>query len=489
MAILVDLPSERAVLGGIIQHQGDAFFDVCDILNESAFTDKTNAIIYKCLKTILEREQRIDIPSVESVARELNLDHILSKREEVAHIDALFRTKIELPNVRKFAGKIRKLQIARLYRDQLKIAQDKLLEVTGNETINAILGIGETAILDFSSLVNDVDQNPKNIGEDIQEHVDFLIANPVESMGLSSGFPIWDASIGGGLRKRTVSVVAARPKIGKSTFGTNIELKVGLDGFPVLVFDNEMAEDDHKNRMLASLSGVAIDEIERGKFADSYKENKVRDAALKLSKIKVYFKSIGGIPFEDQLSIARRWLLKEVGLNADGTAKDCLMIYDQLQLLDSNDLSRGIAEHQALGFIFLGLHNFVVRYAVPMLAFIQLNRDGIDVETTGAVSQSDRIIWRCSNLSIFKKKSDEEKAQDGQENGNRKLVPLVARHGPGLSPGEYINMNMKGYCSQIGEGKTNFTLRKENKNKPPQPQAEENAQEDVEENGPEPTNF
>jgi hypothetical protein len=110
-------------------------------------------------------------------------------------------------------------------------------------------------------------------------------------------------------------------------------------------------------------------------------------------------------------------------------------------------------EYQAIGFLMTGLHNFALRYKIPILAFIQLNRDGVTKESVEAVSQSDRVIWLCSNFSIFKKKSDEEIAQDGPENGNRKLVPVVARHGEGLSDGDYINFHMKCWCGKITEGR------------------------------------
>ena len=62
-----------------------------------------------------------------------------------------------------------------------------------------------------------------------------------------------------------------------------------------------------------------------------------------------------------------------------------------------------------------------------MVTFVQLNRDGITKESTDTASGSDRIIWLCSNFTIFKRKSDEEIAEDGPENGNRKLLPLVSR--------------------------------------------------------------
>ena len=46
--------------------------------------------------------------------------------------------------------------------------------------------------------------------------------------------------------------------------------------------------------------------------------------------------------------------------------------------------------------------------------------------------------------------------------GNRKLVPIVARHGAGLHDGDYINMDMVGEYARLLELKT----RNEFKNQP-----------------------
>jgi len=174
--------------------------------------------------------------------------------------------------------------------------------------------------------------------------------------------------------------------------------------------------------------------------------------------MKLYHKSIAGKPFEDQLAIMRRWLVKEVGLNDDGTAKDCVIFYDYIKLMDSAGISQDLKEYQVLGFMMTSLHNFAVRYKVPIMAFIQLNRDGITKESTDSASGSDRIIWLCSNFTIFKRKSDEEIAEDGPSNGNRKLVPLISRHGGGLDDNDYINCNMKGWCAKITEGRTRLEV-------------------------------
>ena len=72
----------------------------------------------------------------------------------------------------------------------------------------------------------------------------------------------------------------------------------------------------------------------------------------------------------------------------------------------------------------------------------------------------------CSNFTIFKIKSDEEIAQDGVENGNRKLVPVVCRHGAGMEDGNYINCFMKGSTARVIEGKTKQDLMKNKSQEP-----------------------
>ena len=159
----------------------------------------------------------------------------------------------------------------------------------------------------------------------------------------------------------------------------------------------------------------------------------------------------------------RKWLYQHVGIDENGRTKDCLIIYDYLKLMGSDGISNSMQEFQLLGFQITQLHNFCVKHDVPCLSFVQLNRDGITKESTDVVSGSDRLIWLCTSFTIFKMKSDEEIADDLEENGNRKLVPVVARHGAGLDDGDYINMNMFGKYGRIEEGKTRNELKKSTK--------------------------
>lgn len=465
--ILCDPAAERAVLAGICTYGENAYLDIADILQDSSFTVDSNVIIFKCLKQLCENHQNtIDIASIYSVAQELGVSHVLSKKEETQHLKAIMDFPVSLDNVRKFAAKIRKLEIARLLRKQLELAQDKILEVTGSEPISSIIGLAEDSIFNFTSLLNDTDNNPEVIGSTVDEYIKSLEENKVDQVGIPTGFPVYDQAIGGGLRKGTINVIGARPKTGKTLLSDNMGRNVAKLGIPVLNMDTEMNKEDHINRILAMISEIEINIIETGKFSESPdKKNKLIKAAQELKELKLYHKSIAGKPFEDQLAIMRRWLVKDVGLNDDGTAKDCVIFYDYLKLMDSAGISQDLKEYQVLGFMMTSLHNFAVRYKVPIVAFIQLNRDGITKESTDSASGSDRIIWLCSNFSIFKRKSDEEIAEDGPDGGNRKLVPLVSRHGGGLDDNDYINCHMKGWCAKITEGKTHLEIKHNSKSK------------------------
>jgi replicative DNA helicase len=461
MIILCDPSAERAVLSIICQHGEKAYLDVADLISENTFTIDSNIILYKCIKKIFSTNacSSLDIATIYSAAKELNLDHILQKKEETQHLKAILDFPVNESNLLQFTGKIKKLEIARKLHSKLEDVQSQILNIDGSESITKILGLAEDPILNFSNTLEDSDNNPSQISDGLSDYLDHIKSNPIQQVGISTGFPAYDFAIGGGLRKGTVNVIAARPKTGKTLLSDNMGKNIAALGIPVLNMDTEMTKEDHIHRILAMMTEVEINQIETGKFAESpMLSNKIEDAVKQLDNMPIYHKSIAGKSFEEQISIMRRWIMKEVGVNSDGTAKPCVIFYDYLKLMDTQGMSQDLKEYQLLGFMMTSLHNFAVKYQIPIMAFIQLNRDGITKESTDTASGSDRIIWLCSNFSIFKKKSDEEIAEDGVNHGNRKLIPLISRHGSGLDDNDYINCHMKGWCAKITEGKTRLEL-------------------------------
>ena len=469
MEKLCDIAAERAVLSGILQHGEDAYLDVADFLQPNTFEDTTNQAVYKCLTHLYEKQgvKQFDQSSLMSGLQAIGCGWILDKQEEVKHIRSLMNGKTLLENVRVWAAQIRKLHIARMLRQQLQEACATINDLKGTEPIDQILGIGEAAVFDFTSLLQGSEQNvPILMGQGVDEYLDEIEANPVDIVGISSGMPYYDQAIGGGFRRQTVSLIGARQKIGKSMMSANMGLHISSkSNMPVLYLDTEMVQRDHWSRLLPNIGvslgiKVTINELETGKYAaNEFKKKKIREGAAHLKTAPFYYLNVSGKPFEEVISIMRRWVTKVVGCDETGKRNDCLIIYDYLKMMSGDGLNDSMKEYQVLGFMTTTLHNFAVRADVPVLTMTQLNRDGIDDESSGVISGSDRILNLVTNFTIYKVKSDEEMADIGVEHGNRKLVPICARHGEGLQPGDYINVIFDGKYGRIIEGETKNNLK------------------------------
>lgn len=466
MNCLSDPISEKYVLSCIYNYGDDAYYEIADIICENCFSVDYNIYFFKCLKHAIVKQEikTIDIGTVQSAANSINLDKIINKKDVAEHIKNVIACSTSVDNVRKMAVKLKKLQIARLLKEEIRKAEDKILDINGEEDVGSILGIADQISYNISDQINDNSSNPTRVADYIDEYYEDIKNREVKSVGISTGYPIYDDCIGGGLRPASVSLIGARTKNGKSLIGTNIGLHVaGNLKTPVLVLDTELTLEEHMTRFVALGSKTPPKMLETGDFKNNPKYKIAVDdfkEKIKQREVDYYHRTVANKPFDEHLGIMRRWIMKHVGVNGDGSANKCLIIYDWLRPSYAG-MSERLQEHQSMGLMMTELHNFAVKYKVPILSFIQLNRDGITSEGTEVIAQSDRIGWFCSNFSIFKRKSPEELSEDGEENGNCKLIPIVARHGPGIEQSNYINFFFDKSCLRIKEGRTKFAIMNE----------------------------
>lgn len=464
---LVDYAAERAVLSGIFLYGEAAYDDVSDVIGQpTVFVDETNQALYKCFEYLIEKRElkELDKSSVMSAANELGYGFMFENPDELSHVKAIMNSQVKPDNVRHWAAQIRKLQIARLLKVQLSSAMVDIDKITGNESIDQILGMAENAVFDFGQLINQSnDTDPTLLGDGIYEYYKHLAANPVEQVGVSTGFKYYDQYIGGGFRRKTVSLLGARTGVGKSLISDNIALHVSsVLGIPVLYLDTEMSKEDHWHRVGANAADIIIPRLETGKFgSDADEKRRLKKAIAQIQDAKFWYQNISGRPVEETISIMRRWLKQRVGYDKNGRMNDCLIIYDYIKMMSAEGITAALQEYQTLGFMMTGLHNFAVKYDVPIFALTQLNKDGIDKETTGVVAGSDRITWLATNLAVYKPKSDEEvEADGGLKNGTHKLVVIKSRHGGGTPHGDWLNLKMTGDKARIVEGETHINLKK-----------------------------
>lgn len=479
MEHLIDPAAERAVLAAVCTYGADAYADVSDLVTPKSFGIDSNQVLWRCLEYVFADDPRavVDYPTLMSAAAALGVADLLAGQTEQAHLRAVLHFPVAQANARKMAGALKKLEFIRHSRATVQGVLDDVDSMTGAESIDNIIARIVTPILDNSAKLDQAGGSaPVAVGSGVRDFAAHLAANRRETVGISSGYRGFDRAIGGGFRPATVNCIGARPGTGKTLLAMNMGVRIasgaGCDwpnfnpanAVPVLDLDTEMTKEDQWARMMAMLSGVKIDDIETGAYArDPAKRHAIEQAIDNLETIPYDFLSIAGQRYEETESVMRRWVTKRVGLNDDGTAKPCLIIFDYLKLMDSEAMTAGkMQEFQVLGFMMTRLHNFAVRYRVPFLTFVQLNRDGINLEDTSAVSQSDRIIWLASNFSIYKPKSEEEMAEQvgNKVKYNRKLIPLKTRHGEGLGYGDYVNFMSYGATARIVEGPTRDELSK-----------------------------
>jgi replicative DNA helicase len=458
-----DLAAERAVLAGVAQYGLEALLEV-DFIDDQCFKDNINANIFTCLKQVAMSGAKIEFSAILSKANELGIHSILSKPEEIAFLRSLFNFPIHKENIIMYATKLAKIKLVGDMRKIIKACDEELLNCTGEEEINDLISKVEGPVLDLVFKTYRTDNNkPVIMGEELDDYIQHLIDNPSDYVGISTGFSEFDRAIGGGCRRAGVTLIGARPKTGKSLFADAVALHVaGKLGIPVLMLDTEMGKKDHYDRILANIADVKINDISTGKFSESIiQTEKVKAAAQQLKNIPYHYLSIAGESFESILSSMRKWIYQHVGFDENGKTKDCIIIYDYLKLMNSDSIA-DMQEYQALGFLITQLHNFCVKFDVPCLSFVQINRDGVTKESSDVASGSDRLVWLCTSFTIFKAKSAEEQAED-RENGvakpfNRKLVPVVSRFGGCLEDGDYINVMLTGDVARLQEGPTRNEL-------------------------------
>ncbi len=459
-----DIASERAVLSSICQYGQSGLLEVSDLLSTGTFTDTNNQVLYKVFTNILAVQDKIDLASIISTANEINMVNFIEKDENIRYIRSLLNFPVRLENVRLYAKKLKKLEIARVAQTKHKLAFDELGLITGKETINEILAISEKPINELYVELNDKTDGPELIFSGAAEIIQDKIDNPNDNIGLPTPFPRFNASIGGGMRKGGVTLVVARTGNGKSIFAKDCGIHLAQLGVPVLYLDTEMVKAEQLPRILGGLSKVNTTRIETGKIGKSEIERtRVFNTIKQNENIPFYHLVVAGKDFDEILAIIRRWILKTVGYDDNGKVKNCLVIYDYFKLM-SSDILKSMEEYQAMGFQISKMADFSKEFDFPVLSFVQVNRDGITKETSDIIAQSDRLLWICTSCTILKRKSAEEIAVEGDHNGNAKMIPLKARFGPGLEAGDYINMTFDGNTTSFHELSTRNEAMKKDKN-------------------------
>ena len=433
---------EDSILAGIIAGGKDHFAETIDVLSEKTFEIRDNKIVYQCCYELFEENKSINSGAVASKCKEYNVD--------LFKLPILTIVPAELSSARELALKLKSRLAIKESTNLHRAAIDKLAQMSATENIQNIFSVSESTLFDLISKFSTSNEDVLHFKSVARDLVNYWGSNPSENVGLPTPWPRFNKSIGGGMRTG-VTLIGARSGVGKTSISVVIANYLASQDVPVLILDTEMEYKDILPRILSNMSEVEISKIESGSFSQSDFETKALSGALtKLEQSPLYYKSVAGSSFNEILSTIRRFIYTTVGLNKEGKANQCLIIYDYFKIMDSGDIS-DMQEYQAMGFQISKLTDFCKMFDIPCLSFVQLNRDGVAKEGTDVIAQSDRLLWLCNSFSIFKPKTAEEMDMDDYSNGNRKMITLKSRYGGENVYGEYIPMQWKGNICSLKE--------------------------------------
>lgn len=450
---MVNDEAEKSLIGNVLRYGYDAYIDASEFITSSEYlTDFDLQIIWDCLKEVFENDAqaKLDYGTVYAAGKRIGCENKVEKLRP--YLKELFQLRTQRDNLRKDAVRLVKAKVIRDGKMAIATAGDNAESLSGEESIDKIISTIEGPIFDFTGKLNGEEESPF-MGDGAIELMEHLGTNPRDMIGISTGFGGYDIAIGGGLQRGDANFIAARPKKGKSSIAAAVGLHVASElNTSVLLIDTEMRKSRQQIRMVSNLSGVPMNDIKTGRFYGNHEaRTAVEAAAKKLSAIPFQYKNVSGMDFDSVISYIRRWIVKHVGTDENGKTRDAVLIYDYFKLCDDSSLGKGMGEHQVLGFQLMKLVNLILKYDISNLNFVQQNRGGIDEDTSDTIAGSDRILMFCGSMGLFQAKTAEEIAEDGPQNGNRKLKVIDSRDGEGTQYGNWIDMNFDMPINRITE--------------------------------------
>jgi replicative DNA helicase len=316
------------------------------------------------------------------------------------------------------------------------LLSDRCLSIIENAKDGAssvdLLGSAEASIMDLSVSKYNINE-PINLGEDLKNYIESMRTKSIDMSGLSTGFPILDRQIDG-MINGTLLVIAARKKMGKSAFLSNIAKHVAyIQKKPVLYVDTELTFEEWRPRILAAMSGVDEREIKHGGYDDET-YNKLLRAESIISKGKLFHEYMPGYSVDKLVALYKKYKYKEdIGL----------IVFDYLKEPDSSSIDRQRKEYQLLGDITTKLKDLAGQLNIPALTAVQLNRDN-------DVADSDRIARYADVVAHWKHRPKDEIEEGGNDCGGYKLEIRDTRRG-GATNQHGIGYNFFKTCLMIRE--------------------------------------
>jgi replicative DNA helicase len=184
------------------------------------------------------------------------------------------------------------------------------------------------------------------------------------TIGLPTGLCIDELM--NGLCAPDLTIIAARPGMGKTALAITKMLNICSNGTPASFFSLEMSEDQLLMRMLSVVSGLPHSMIRNPASMGQTELERVYQASKNIKQMPIYIDDTAGISIQHIRSRAIR-MKKEFDIKA--------LFVDYLQLVSPGEMQRGRSRDNELGVISKGLKHIAKELNIPVVALSQLSRE------------------------------------------------------------------------------------------------------------------
>lgn len=395
-----DVEAEEVILGAILIEKG-AFDRVADALKPKMFYQEAHEHIFSAMVSLSDRHVPIDFMTMKD---ELERKGVLDLIGGAYGLVKLTNKVVSSAHIEAHAEIIKGYFIKR----ELGRASSMILEHSLDPTISPqenielaerlILEIGQSSVGSEMITISDVMRNALNQINEWGKNDSYIT-------GVATGFSELD-SVTRGWQPTDLIILGARPSVGKTAMALTYAKAAAESGTTVGVWSLEMKSVMLGIRMLASESGVYMNNLQIGRLDDMAKRATIT-AAEKLSKLPILFDEGMNVTI-NSLKRRARVMKKKNNLG--------LIIIDYLQLMSGSEDKKGNRE-QEISAISRGLKSIANELAIPVIALSQLSREGggdtnwevgpkvSALRESGAIEQDADVIimyWAPSDADILK---------------------------------------------------------------------------------------
>lgn len=417
LSLPYDEELERAVLGSIISFPESLDLVFSRLKPEDFFSEK-NRILYLTLFSIYSdwgviepNTIKIYLEKTGNYDKAGGLDYIIRLIEDASPpsvlpqlIDSLREKKILRALIQTSQTIIQKAKSKPKDIDSLlEEAENLIFKITENKEITPYYSLSDV-LKETLSIINE------------------LAKKETVVTGIPTGFYDIDR-LTTGFHPGDLVVVAARPGMGKTSFGLSIlhHLSI-LNSIPTAFFSLEMSKEQIAMRLLGEGTRIPLRKIRSG-FLSKEELEKITDFALKMMKAPLYIDDTASISIFDLKAKARR-------LKKDTDIK--LIVIDYLQLVSSG--RRSESRQQEVAEVSRNLKALAKELNIPIVALAQLSRQAemrsdkrpqlADLRESGAIEQDADLVMFIHRPEYYKKNPTP------QEEGLAEIIIAKQRNGP-----------------------------------------------------------